>query len=296
MANGWVIIFVFIGFALSFSSCKKTNPQRAEAEKIVAEWMGKTIVFPNDILRMYLIKDSIDDNFISDKPFKVLLYTDSVGCTSCKLRLFDWKRIMQEVDSAFAGKVDFLFYFQPKDQKELNFLFRRDRFEYPVFVDMENQINKLNGFPANDSFQCFLLDSENKVISIGNPSLNPTVWNLYKQLIGGKTQTEKESIKTTVQVEETEIKLENLSLGKATKAQFTLTNTGNNPLIIHDIKSACGCTVPTWERRPIEPNKNTKITVEITPEEANYFDKAIKAYCNTDDSPIQLRISGRVKE
>jgi hypothetical protein len=40
--------------------------------------------------------------------YKVLLYVDSVGCTSCKLRLWDWKALIAEADSAFAGKLSFL--------------------------------------------------------------------------------------------------------------------------------------------------------------------------------------------
>ena len=40
------------------------------------------------------------------------------------------------------------------------------------------------------------------------------------------------------------------------------TNTGNAPLIITDVKSSCGCTVPTKPSEPIMPGKSDKIIVK----------------------------------
>ncbi|WP_395046004.1 DUF1573 domain-containing protein [Flavobacterium sp.] len=43
---------------------------------------------------------------------------------------------------------------------------------------------------------------------------------------------------------------------------FEFTNTGNEPLIIKDVKSSCGCTVPTKPTDPILPGKTGKIDVK----------------------------------
>jgi hypothetical protein len=43
---------------------------------------------------------------------------------------------------------------------------------------------------------------------------------------------------------------------------FEFTNTGNEPLIIKDVKSSCGCTVPTKPTEPILPGKTGKIDVK----------------------------------
>jgi hypothetical protein len=40
-------------------------------------------------------------------------------------------------------KVDFLFFFQPKDEKELTTLFKQYAFRYPVFLDRENKLERL---------------------------------------------------------------------------------------------------------------------------------------------------------
>ncbi|GAB6011595.1 hypothetical protein [Viscerimonas tarda] len=94
---------------------------------------------------------------------------------------------MQETDSLLPNKLNFLFYFHPKDTKELKFLLRRDRLEYPVFIDERNQIDSLNHFPKQQEYQCFLLNKENKVVAMGNPTMNPKIWELYKNIIRGDT-------------------------------------------------------------------------------------------------------------
>ncbi len=58
-----------------------------------------------------------------------------------------------------------------------------------------------------------------------------------------------------------------IDYGKVTKSEngardFIFTNTGNAPLIITNVLSTCGCTVPTKPNEPIMPGKTGKITVK----------------------------------
>ena len=55
--------------------------------------------------------------------------------------------------------------------------------------------------------------------------------------------------------------------GNVTKTEngtrdFVFTNTGNAPLIITNVLSTCGCTVPIKPGEPIMPGKTGKITVK----------------------------------
>ena len=43
---------------------------------------------------------------------------------------------------------------------------------------------------------------------------------------------------------------------------FEFTNTGNAPLILTNVKSTCGCTIPTFSKDPILPGKTGKIEVK----------------------------------
>lgn len=43
---------------------------------------------------------------------------------------------------------------------------------------------------------------------------------------------------------------------------FEFTNTGDKPLIIENVQSTCGCTVPSFPKEPILPGKSSKIQVK----------------------------------
>ena len=190
-----IIILLFL------CSCKDGRKQTIR--QVVAEWTGKEIQFPVGIPCQSV---GIDTTCIdcSNSNYKILLYVDSMGCTSCRLKLPEWKRIIAEVDTLFAEQVDFLFFFQPKkrDERELQLMFRNNGFRYPVFIDTGNEINKLNKFPSNTEYQCFLLDRDNKVLLIGNPSLNTGIWQLFKKYISERdsklTQGKKEESLTFI--------------------------------------------------------------------------------------------------
>ena len=146
-------------------SCKK-DEKKAEAQKIVIEWTGKEIIFPADIECTYLGRDTVCPD--RDTPYKILLYTDSTGCTDCKLQLYKWSTLVEEAETIMPGKISFHFYFQPKDEKELKFMLRRDNFRQAVYIDRRSKLNGVNKLPDNMSYQCFLLDKDNKVVLIGN--------------------------------------------------------------------------------------------------------------------------------
>jgi len=171
---------VLILWALSFVGCQESK--RSAAEKIVKEWMGKEIIFPEEIDCWYMGRDTLCPT-IRDVPYTLLVHTDSVGCTSCKLNLPLWKHYIQEIDSIAPGQVDFAFYFQPKSRKDLGHLLRRDRFEHVIFIDQADALKKSNRFPEEMEYQCFLLDRQNNVVTIGNPTLNPKLWDIYKTAI-----------------------------------------------------------------------------------------------------------------
>lgn len=274
-------------------SCKK-DAKKAEAEKIVAEWIGKEVILPGDIPCSYLGRDTIcPDN---NAPYKVLLYTDSTGCTSCKLQLYKWNAMIEEAETEMPGKVSFYFYFQPKDEKELKFLLKRDDFRRAVYIDRESKLNGANKLPGDMSYQCFLLDKDNKVLLIGNPTLNPKIWDLYKQTINGEENTKDKNVAhTTVEAEQTEIELQDTKIQETSLANFILKNTGDAPLLIKDISASCGCTVPEWDKKPIKPGDKTEIKVKVTPDAVGHFRKTVTVFCNTKKGTIPLSVKSMVK-
>ena len=196
-----LVLAGIISFSFCFTSCQK-NKRKEEALKIVREWTGKEIKFPKELNFISMANDTTCVDVQNDN-FKILLYVDSLGCTSCRFNLSEWKKIMQESDTALIRKPEFIFIFQTKtgDEKELQSLLRKNRFLHPVLIDKNNEIEKINKFPSNPEYQCFLLNKDNKVLLIGNPSLVSGIWILYKRVITERTEREN-SILTMEKCEE----------------------------------------------------------------------------------------------
>lgn len=274
------------------SACKIGNDRTSKAEHIVTEWVGKTVKFNKEIPLSVYGKDTVLTGF-SNTPYKILLYVDSTGCTSCKLKLYEWQKLIAESDSLMPEKLSFVFYFQPKNTEELLYIFRRERFNYPVFIDNHNTLMNFNKLPTDPSFQCFLLDAQNKVLSIGNPASNPGVWKLYKKIITG--QISADSKNTTVEKIQDEIELRDIKKGETRKLQLRLKNTGNTALVISDIKTSCGCTTANWQKAPVKHGKTTAINAEIDIKEEGFFQKTISVYCNVANSPVIFTIKVNTK-
>lgn len=74
------------------------------------------------------------------------------------------------------------------------------------------------------------------------------------------------------------------------------TNTGNEPLVITDVKSTCGCTVPSKPKEPIMPGKSDKIEVKYNMNPGP-IRKTITIESNAINWPegrIPLKIKGEV--
>ena len=75
---------------------------------------------------------------------------------------------------------------------------------------------------------------------------------------------------------------------------FTFTNNGNAPLIISDVKSSCGCTVPSYSKTPIAPNTSGEITVMYDTKKVGAFSKTITVTSNATEQTTKLKVKGNV--
>ena len=271
------------------ASCKESKEEAML--RLVNEWNGKEIRFPSRSVFTIQGKDTANFEF-KDADYKVVTYIDSVGCTSCKLQLHRWKEMVAEVDSLTDERVPFLFFFHPKDMKELRYLTRRDNFTYPVCLDERDELNRLNQFPSDMTFQTFLLDKENKVVAIGNPILNPKVKELYLKLITGSRSEKSQGAKTQVSVNHAELDFGSFPKTEKQERSFVLTNTGTGLLVVHDVTTSCGCTKVKYNKQPVRPGETIELKVIYEAEEAGHFNKTLRVYCNADNSPLRLIVKG----
>ncbi len=78
------------------------------------------------------------------------------------------------------------------------------------------------------------------------------------------------------------------------KCEFKFTNTGKEPLILTNVRSSCGCTVPKWPREPILPGASEVIQVEYKTDRVGTINKSITVQSNASNNNVVLRISGQV--
>jgi hypothetical protein len=93
----------------------------------------------------------------------------------------------------------------------------------------------------------------------------------------------------------------NFDFGKITKGDkvehsYTVTNTGDNPLIIAHVRPGCGCTAPEFTKDPILPGKKGKITLKF---DSSNFDgrvqKQAEVYANVEAVPLLITFTADIQ-
>ncbi len=274
-------------------SCKDVEKERIT--HLVKEWSGKEVFFPEHSVFTVQGQDTI--NFkISDSGYKIVTYVDSIGCSSCKLKLLHWKGFVNDMDT--VANVQFLFFFHPKSMQGLLHTIREDNFTYPVCFDEKDEFNNRNQFPSEMAFQTFLLDKDNRVVAIGNPIHNAQVKELYKEIILGD-KAPPSQVATSNHTEITVSTLE-ANWGKFDSTQekitsFTLINVGNKPLVIADVITSCGCTTVDYTKEPTRPGGNVTLNVKYKADSPGYFNKSITVICNAKKSPLTFLVKGEAQ-
>ncbi|MGV8945722.1 MAG: DUF1573 domain-containing protein [Lutibacter sp.] len=75
---------------------------------------------------------------------------------------------------------------------------------------------------------------------------------------------------------------------------FKFKNTGKSPLVITDVKSSCGCTIPKKPTEPILPGQTGEIEVQYATNRAGGFSKTVTVYSNASENVKTLQIKGIV--
>lgn len=82
--------------------------------------------------------------------------------------------------------------------------------------------------------------------------------------------------------------------GKPVSVEFKFTNIGDEPLIINNIESVCGCTVPKYTNTPILKGKTGTITVTYNAAALAPFSKGLTIRSNAKTPVKVIYIKGEV--
>ena len=94
-------------------------------------------------------------------------------------------------------------------------------------------------------------------------------------------------------------KNETVDYGKIIKGSdgirvFEFTNTGDAELVVTNVKSSCGCTVPKKPEGPIAPGASGSIEVKYDTNRVGPIRKTVTVYSNADEPIKALKIKGEV--
>lgn len=76
--------------------------------------------------------------------------------------------------------------------------------------------------------------------------------------------------------------------------KFKFTNNSDKPIVITNVKSSCGCTIPSWPKEPVQPGEKGSITVKYNTKLPGTFNKTVQVFSTAENSPVKLIIRGKV--
>jgi hypothetical protein len=103
----------------------------------------------------------------------------------------------------------------------------------------------------------------------------------------------------SINAQEFKFESETIDYGKIDKGAngeriFTFSNIGDQPIIIKNIQSSCGCTVPKKPEKPVMPGEKGEIKVSYDTNRVGGFSKSITIFSNATEAAKVIRIKGIV--
>lgn len=127
---------------------------------------------------------------------------------------------------------------------------------------------------------------------------NSTMENFTENYFNTIVQSEQmlhENLRTTkISFEDSVFDFGDVKYKSSIQTNFIFRNTGDQPLIIWKVVSACGCTIPQWSKEPVPPGKSGIIEVRYDSTRNGSFSKEMLVYSNASSGVSKIKIKGRV--
>ena len=255
--NGCPIGIAVLLAMLSLWSCSGSDHS---AERVVKEWLGKEIVFPDSMV-FTVQGDTVDYNW-QDAEYKIVTFVDSAGCTECRLKLPMWLHTyeMMQADTDIA----LIMVISTTDTESITDILSRYDYPLPVYIDTTGLMESLNpNLTASDGMRTFLLDTDNKVVTTGNPIDNRATLNRYSSTIRGDYAIDEHADPKIT----SPMNIANLGVVKQPKStQFLVHNPTDSTAVISKILVSCDCVRTELESDTIPPHGAKMLTVTQMPD------------------------------
>lgn len=176
-----ILIIVLVSICVIISIVYFTKKNDWTLRKKIESFVTVQICIPYerlDFKKCIEFKDSIDD-----KDIKLVFYNDSISCLDCTFTKM--AEYLQENHEKLQ-KVRII-HIISVNSKDSEYLFRKlcnIRLYGEVYLDTCNAFVKVNPkLPKEELFHTFLLDKDDKVVFVGNPSNNSRTENVFWKTI-----------------------------------------------------------------------------------------------------------------
>ena len=129
-----------------------------------------------------------------------------------------------------------------------------------------------------------------------NSCKDKAVDKINKENVQMATERDSQIVFPSISFDKTLHDFGDITNGTPVETIFSYTNSGRSPLVVTDIKSTCGCTVPQgWSKSPLMPGESSQFSVKFNGKGANKVSKTITLTTNTENGREQVRITAFVK-
>jgi hypothetical protein len=91
-----------------------------------------------------------------------------------------------------------------------------------------------------------------------------------------------------------DIDLGSIEYNKPVVVAFEFTNNSDEPLVIKNVKTSCGCTAANYDNTVIKPGEMSKIEVTYNAKSQGFFSKTIDVTTSLKDESEKLTLKGTV--
>lgn len=278
----------FIIFIISLiTSCQESKQE--QIGNIVSDWIDKELLLPTPT-------KGLNETFIHPKSdYKIITYIDSTECTACDLQLEQWCLFINEIKSFTQKYIPLIIYVHPNNEDSLEKILRWEDSSFPYIVDKNSTFVKLNKIPKESMFHTFLIDKENKILTIGNPVIYPKIKDLYRKILDIKSIVYDVNKLTSINLNKSIIDFDCFPIQEIQKTEICILNTGNQPLFVSDVISSSECINVLYSKRHIQPNDSIILNISYQARNKGFFEKKLNVYCNTGKEPLQIKIYGKAE-
>ena len=260
-------------------------------QELYGVWINKTIQFPKNLEWVCSYNSNDKINVDTNALMSIVCRIDSIGCQSCNSHFPEWKNMIKSIDSISNGQVNTKIFIVPKQSSNVMTMLENYNFTYPVCIDLADSLNKLNHFPADERFHCFLLDEDNRVILIGNPVQNPKIKELYIRTICERLGIE--PLAACAGEGDNSRNLGKFPYTDTVTTVFQLRNPGEMAMQIDTVFTSCSCTTASLDKTTIEPGGMAKLGVHFKADEPGTFMREV--YVKTGDKTLTFTIRGKAE-